>query len=150
MKYLRRFPYWYLLVIPVLLFGLGLASNQAVLVANHGKFPVMMNASWMNKFCSMPVAPDTDDEEDLASYRDYVASIPSSSCRKGGEMIDQTHSVMGPNSHLKVLSDIFPLGSIYSIGDGLLYLGLWLLDFTPFMWLALTLRKLYVTEKQGE
>ena len=135
MKYLRRFPYWYLILIPVLLFGLGVASNQAVLIANHGKFPVMMNPSWMAAKCST-AGMDPDD----------VASMPTSWCGKGGDMIDRTHSVMGSNSHLKVLADIFPIGSIYSIGDGLLALGEWLLTFCPFMWLALTIRKLYAAE----
>jgi hypothetical protein len=144
MKFLRKFPYWYLLAIPALLFAAGVASNQVVLVANHGKFPVAMNAMWMDKFCSPPVANTDDDayEEEVA----YIAHIPTSSCKKGGEMIDDTHSVMGPNSHFKALADIFPLGhAIYSVGDGLLYLGDWLLSFTPIMWLALTIRKLFVT-----
>lgn len=135
MKYLRRFPYWYLLAIPALIFGLGVLSNQAVLIANHGKFPVMMNPSWMAIKCA-PIAPD-DDDYDL---------VPAISCRKGGEMIDRTHSVMGPNSHLKALSDIFPLGSIYSIGDAGIYLGSWLWDFMPLMWVGLALRKLYRSE----
>ena len=134
MKFLRKFPYWYLLAIPVLLFGLGIMSNQAVLVANHGKFPVMMNAAWMDKYCSLKQA---DPEE--------IADIPAIACAKGGEMIDEVHSVMGPNSHLKVLADIFPLGrAIYSIGDGFIYLGDWLMSFAPIAWLALVLRKLFV------
>ena len=135
MKYLRRFPYWYLLVIPVLLFCLGAASNQAVLIANHGKFPVMMNASWMDMKCS---TQGMDPEE--------IAAAPSGWCGKGGEMLDRTHSIMGPNSHLKALADIFPLGNTYSIGDGLIYLGEWLQTFCPFMWLGLALRKLYRSE----
>ena len=136
MKFLRKFPYWYLILIPVLLFGLGITSNQAVLIANHGKFPVMMNASWMDKMCS------TNSREP-----DDIAAAPSAWCGDGGEMIDMTHSVMGPNSHLKALSDIFPIGSaIYSVGDGLLSLGDWLLSFTPIMWLGLTIRKLYIAQ----
>lgn len=135
MKFLRKFPYWYLIVVPVLLFCLGVVSNQSVLIANHGKFPVMLNPAWMATQCA-PI--DKDDEE--------YAVIPAASCKKGGEMIDMTHSVMGPNSHLKALGDIIPLGrNIYSIGDGLLYLGDWLLSFMPFMWVALVLRKLYTT-----
>jgi hypothetical protein len=135
MKFLRKFPYWYLLAIPVLLFSLGVLSNQAVLVANHGKFPVMMNAVMMDEFCSLK---QIDPEE--------IADIPAAFCGKGGDMIDKTHSVMGPKSRLKILADIFPLGkAIYSIGDGLLFLGGWLLTFTPFMWLALTVRKLFVS-----
>jgi len=135
MKFLRRFPYWYLIAVPILLICLGIGSNQAVLVANHGKFPVMANAAWVDMYCS---AKDADPEE--------LASTPPSSCVNGGEMLDETHSIMGPNSHLKVLADIFPLGhAIYSIGDGLLYLGFWLFSFSPYMWLALTIRKLFVT-----
>jgi hypothetical protein len=75
-----------------------------------------------------------------------VETMPPSWCGNGGEMIDRTHSVMGPNSHLKILADILPLGhSIYSIGDGLLYFGEWLFSFSPFMWIALTVRKLFVS-----
>jgi hypothetical protein len=112
---------------------LGAASNQAVLVANHGKFPVMLTATEYSTMCQ-PVDIDPDE----------LAVIPSSSCIKGGEMLDRTHSIMGPNSHLKALADIFPLGRfVYSVGDALLYLGDWLLSFTPYMWLALTIRKLF-------
>lgn len=150
MKYLRRFPYWYLVAVPALLFGLGVLSNQAVLVANHGKFPVMLNPAWMSKMCSLPTIEsegiDPDDKETIAEFNKLIAQIPASSCRKGGEMIDKTHSVMGPSSHLKILSDIFPLGSIYSIGDAGIHLGEWLLEFSPFMWLALTLRKMYALQ----
>lgn len=135
MKYLSRFPYWYLLVVPILLLCLGVASNQAVLIANHGKFPVMMNPSWMAIKCST-AGMDPDE----------IAEIPAISCARGGEMIDKTHSVMGPNSHLKILSDIFPIGSIYSIGDGCIMLSDWLLTFTPYMWIGLALRKLYRSE----
>jgi Family of unknown function (DUF5317) len=130
MKLLRKFPYWYLIAIPALLFCLGVVSNQSVLVANHGKFPVMLSKGMYYKYCT----PDDPEE---------AVNVPAISCIKGGEMIDETHSVMGPNSHLKALSDIVPIGStIYSIGDGLLELGLWLLSFTPIAWLFLTIRKL--------
>jgi hypothetical protein len=133
MNILRKFAYWYLIVVPALILGLGIASNQLVLVANHGKFPVMMNEIQMEKFCSLADVDPAD-----------VPQIPAAACMKGGEMIDPVHSVMGPNSHLKALADIFPLGrNIYSVGDGLIYLGLWLLSFTPYMWLALTIRKVY-------
>src|SRR5208282_614182 len=138
MKFLRKFPYWYLLAVPILLYCLGVSSNQIVLVANHGKFPVMMNASWMDMKCST-AGMDPED----------VEAMPSSWCGKGGEMLDETHSVMGPNSHLKALADILPIGhAIYSIGDSLLYLGAWLLSFTPYMWLALTVRKLFSEASQ--
>jgi len=131
---LRKFPYWYLIAIPVLSIFLGSASNQAVKVANHGKFPVMINQSFYSEFCVIP--PDADPE--------LVATIPASSCYKGGDMLDKEHSIMGPNSHLKALADIFPLGdSIYSVGDGFINFGEWMLTFSPLAWLFLTVRKLY-------
>jgi len=136
MKILQKLPYWYLLVVPILLFCLGVASNQAVLIANHGKFPVMLNAIQYERHCSLQGLEPDD-----------IALMPADACAKGGQMIDPAHSVMGPNSNLKLLSDIFPIGrNIYSLGDGLLYLGDWLLSFTPYMWLALVIRKLYATE----
>jgi hypothetical protein len=133
MKYLRRFPYWYLLAIPVLLVCLGMASNQAVFLANAGKFPVRMNPTWMDLKCSTKGMDPAD-----------VDALPSSWCGKGGQMLDQRHSIMGPNSNLKFLADIFNFGGMYSIGDGFIALGEWLLTFTPFMWLALVIRKLYI------
>jgi hypothetical protein len=119
------------------------------LVANHGKFPVMLNAAWMNQVCTIPPKEAfgiSNDSEMAEKYNQAVARIPASSCKKGGEMIDEVHSIMGPNSHLKALADIAPLGgNIYSIGDGLLYLGYWLFSFSPYMWLALTVRKIFVS-----
>jgi len=101
MKFLRRFPYWYLLVIPVLLICLGITSNQAVLVANHGKFPVMMNPAWVDKMCTVPpevANPKSDSDFDwmfkvrsIATPKPY---IPPSNCKAGGQMIDMTHSIM--------------------------------------------------------
>src|ERR1700676_3045995 len=98
MSILRKFPYWYLIAIPALLFGLGVVSNQSVLIANHGKFPVMLSQGMYYKYCT------------AQSEEDYMKA-PAISCVKGGEMIDETHSVMGPKSHLKALSDIIPIGS---------------------------------------
>jgi len=102
----------------------------------------------MSQKCSIPtpyqLGIDPDDADMIDHYKRAVAQIPASSCRKGGEMIDDTHSVMGPNSHLKALGDIFPLGNIYSIGDAAIFLGDYLLGLGPLMWLALAIRKLYV------
>lgn len=131
---LRKFPYLWLIAVPVLSIFLGAASNQVVLVANHGKFPVMINDAFYAKFCTIP--PDADPE--------LIAMIPPIACLKGGQMIDEVHSIMGPNSHLKLLSDIFPLGdAIYSVGDGLINFGSWMLTFSPIAWLFLTMRRLY-------
>jgi Family of unknown function (DUF5317) len=128
MKFLRKFPYWYLIAVPVLLFGLGMASNEAVFITNHGKFPVMMNEAQYSRNC-------TASEE--------TKGAPPSACVNGGQMLDYRHSIMGPNTHMKVLADIFPIaGFTYSIGDGFLAASEWLFSFTPYMWLILTIRKL--------
>jgi len=136
MKVFRKFPYLYLLAIPLLLILLGTASNQAVLIANHGKFPVMLNEAQYSHFCSAP-----EDEEMKFSVTD--SSISPMSCTEGGQFIDDVHSVMGKNSHLKALSDIFNLKvAIYSIGDFLLMLGYWLLSFSWISYITLVVRRL--------
>jgi len=132
MKFLRRLPYWQLLAVPVMLWMLGAGSNQLVLIANHGKFPVMVNDVQIARMC--PDAKDIDEK-----YK----GIACTSDGKGGQYLDPVHTVMGANSHLKFLADIFDLGSIYSIGDFMLMLGEWLWSFTPYMWIALVIRKLY-------
>ena len=72
-----------------------------------------------------------------------LLQIPDASCVNDGQFIDETHSIMGPNSRLKPLADIFPVGDgTYSIGDGLLFLAEWMFVFAPFVWLALTIKKL--------
>ena len=131
LKLVKKFPYWYLLAVPVLIWVLGVASNQAVLIANHGKFPVMLNEAQIAVMC--PDASQIDPK--------YKA-IACTSDGKGGQYLDRVHSVMGPNSHLTLLADIFDLGSIYSIGDFAIMLGEFLLPFTSISWVALALRKL--------
>lgn len=42
MKFLAK-TYLWLAALPYVLIVLGAASNQAVLISNHGKFPVMLN-----------------------------------------------------------------------------------------------------------
>jgi hypothetical protein len=41
---------------------------------------------------------------------------------------------------------VFDLGSIYSIGDFTLYLGEWLMTWTPWVWGALLVSKVYRQE----
>ena len=104
----------------------------------------MMNPSWMESKCS-PTKETFDILQHGVVVKKQIVEIPKSDCSAGGPMIDQTHSVMGPDSHLKALADIFPLGdAIYSIGDAFLMIGGQLLSFTMWMWLALTIRKIYV------
>ena len=132
-----KFPYWYLLVIPILLYSLGVVSNQVVLIANHGKFPVLLNEAKLTKFCPSP------DEID-PKYRKIACASDGS----GGKYIDLTHVVMDDTSRLKLLSDVIDLHSeIVSIGDVLIFLGDFLGGILPVMWLGLILRKLMSSDK---
>ena len=48
-KFLRKTALW-IVALPLLCFILGAASNQAVPIANHDKFPVMWNDYKINKY----------------------------------------------------------------------------------------------------
>lgn len=102
----RRLKLW-IIAIPLLLILLGIASNQAVIIANHDKFPVMFNGLNGSGIAVGQLLPD-----------------------------DPIHCMMGPSTHLNFLADIFDFhDGLYSIGDGLLYTGLWLWKYTPAIWI---------------
>lgn len=102
---LRRARAW-ILAVPLTLSFIGAASNQAVIYANHDRFPVMLNSAKVTHY-----EPDADG------------------------MIDKVHSVMQPTDHLKFLADWIDLGDgMYSPGDLLLMLGDWLWTYAPLVW----------------
>lgn len=110
MNYLRKTFLW-ILLLPYALGFLGAASNQLVLVANHGKFPVMLNPRWNTN-----QQPDSDG------------------------MIDDVHCVMSAETHLNLLSDIFNFHhGILSVGDLLLGWSDDMLPYTWGIWLGLIL-----------
>jgi len=114
-----KFPFWQVLAIPMLFIALGNISNQAVLIANHGKFPVMVNEAQQMKY----------------EQQSQSLDLP-------GQFIgDDVHAIMGPNSHLKVLADIFNLDGICSIGDLFLWAGFWLWGYAPIVWVTLLVSK---------
>src|SRR5208282_1411341 len=229
----------YLIAIPLLLVLLGAASNQAVLIANHGKFPVMLNERQVMEFQSRDVVAEakidvvravraSQDATEIAdqrvdnkaiqadaaateraakaTYQDYanvlsardagrweklqvyaaqtkvdankavaaeektetdanaVAPLPTNSsiaksanAKKNfnilntsvskddvaqGQFIDSVHSIMGPNSRLKAMADVFDLGNgIYSIGDFGIILGSYLWPFLTLFFLGLNALK---------
>lgn len=115
-KLLRVTMLW-IVLLPYLVQGIGAASNQLVLIANHDKFPVMLNEAARVKF-----EPDANG------------------------MIDAVHCVMTSNTHLNLLADVFDFHvGWFSIGDGLLSLGQWLSSFSLFVWMGLVIQKLKVT-----
>jgi hypothetical protein len=121
MNYLRRTFLW-ILLLPYALGYLGAASNQLVLVANHGCFPVMMNGAWT----------------------DHTHPDPST----GMLADDSVHCEMTSQTHLNFLADVFNFhAGILSIGDLLLDAGDAMLPYTWGIWLGLILTR---RERDGE
>lgn len=112
-KLLRGTMLWVVLL-PYAATGIGAASNQLVLIANHDKFPVLLNERARARF-----EPDAN-----------------------GLIDNRGHCVMTKATHLNALADIFDLDGWYSIGDFLLMIGDWLRGFCIFVWMALVINKL--------
>jgi hypothetical protein len=63
--------------------------------------------------------------------------------RNDAVMIDDVHCIMDEQSHLKALADIFDFHTaIYSVGDGLIELGQWLMGFSMPVWMFEVVRRL--------
>src|ERR1700679_1871156 len=137
---LPRGLYASLILVPLLILGLGIFSNQLVLFANHDRFPVMLNQTKLSRFVEKEDKPTLPFGFDSRIRYEESATTPIDLGPEG--MIDLVHCVMVPDSRLKPLADVWDLGStIFSVGDFMIMLGSWLLNFTPIMWLALILRK---------
>lgn len=146
---LKRIPYFYLIAVPVLLVLSGVASNQAVLVANWGKFPVMMNERQVQLQAKMQEQMDQADQKQANDdpFSSFNTSVDTDKIvlDSQSQFLDDVHSIMGHNSRLKFMADIFNMGQfICSIGDLLLWLGEWLGSYSFIMWLGLILRRLMI------
>jgi hypothetical protein len=92
---------------------LGALSNQAVIIANHGKFPVLLEDSRSRKYDEM------------------------------NGMIDREHCVMTKDTRLNLLADVFDFkNEIVSVGDEAIDLGFFLIPYTFGAWLSLIFVKL--------
>ena len=130
---LRSALLWVLLA-PYLLTGIGAASNQLVLIANHDKFPVMVNQKKLNQLMGS--------EDDPFSIIEQVRHTPNAPDADG--MIDDVHCVMTDDTHLNLLADVFDMHSaIYSIGDFLLMAGDWGSQFCPYIFVAFVFKKVW-------
>ena len=119
-SFLRKTLLW-LLFAPYAIWGLGFASNQAVLIANHDKFPVMVNP--VKLALSIPPA---------------FAPITLST-----GMIDDTHCIMTSSTHLNFLSDIFDNGpDSVSVGDLLLWAAEDLKGYCLLTWILLMMPRI--------
>ena len=132
-KFLRKTSL-YILAIPALAYGLGFSSNQAVLMANHDRFPVLLNEQKVRDLSSEKV--------DLGPLS-FIVAKPAEVDSDGVVMLDDDHCVMTKETHLNALADVFDLkDATYSIGDFLLYMGEYLFGFAPFIFLFDVVRKL--------
>lgn len=114
---LARASLLWMLLLPYLMIFTGAASNQAVLIANHDKFPVMVNPVKLGHMIDSP-----DDAGQLIATG----------------QIDDLHCVMTKSTHLNALADVFDFKDAnYSIGDGLIIGGSELQEPLFIMWLAL-------------
>ena len=110
----------WVLLLPYACTFVGAASNQLVLIANHDKFPVMVNEAKRVKY-----EPDANG------------------------LIDSEHCVMTNETHLNALADVFDLkDGIYSIGDFLLMLGDWLSQFCLYVWIALVVKSMLEAQRR--
>lgn len=137
LNFLRKTALW-IVLIPALVFGTGVASNQAVLVANHDRFPTMWNSY---KAASLALAiekaaksDDPDEAEqaafDLEALHDYG-------------YLDDTHVLMNSKTHLNFLADWIDLKSAtYSIGDFLIDAGEWGMTYAPIVWITVAVQRL--------
>lgn len=119
-RFLSATRLW-ILLLPLAIGYLGAASNQAVLWANHDKFPVRLNAFKQAVF-----------HADIAN-----ADMPSEikSVIIADELIDPIHCVMSDSTHLNFLADWIDLHSeIDSPGDLMLDLGDWAWGYAPMVW----------------
>ena len=114
LRFLRSTMLW-VLILPYLFIFVGAASNQLCEIANHDKFPVLVNEAVRVHF-----APDANG------------------------LIDRQHCIMTAQTHLNVLGDVFDIGNgYYSIGDGFIFLGQWLSGFCTFVWISLVVKTLH-------
>jgi Family of unknown function (DUF5317) len=95
------FPYWYYLFLPTALYYFGWGLNILATTVNRGTMPVHFSQQYWDMWA-------------LAG-----ASI------KGGDLVDDVHSVMKHSDHLKFLADWIQIRGIgtASIGDFFIYLG---------------------------
>lgn len=80
-KFLRVTRVW-IILLPYLFFGLGLVSNDAVLIANHGKFPVMftdhlpnVDGMYDDQHCVMTGETKLNALGDIFDYGSATASV---------------------------------------------------------------------------
>jgi len=130
-NFLRKTLLWIVLA-PLVVTWTGIASNQAVLIANNDTFPVRINPVKLYDW--------TDDGKNIKVIQPY--ELPRL-YPHGLVSIDDVHCLMTPETHLNLLADNFDFHtSIQSIGDLLINLGEWSNQFAPILWFGAVIAKL--------
>jgi hypothetical protein len=138
--FLRK-TYLYVYAVPIAILFLGIVSNQAVLIANHDTFPVLINDAKVTELTA-----HNQEEAKFRAKIGFPIPVTYPMLRDKTVYLDDIHVVMTPQTHLNALADVWDLGEgIFSVGDFALILGGdVLLPLSPIVWFILVARKLYV------
>jgi hypothetical protein len=132
----------YILALPLLFTALGIASNQAVLAANHDKFPVQWNDYKVSAY-----AVQLDEESKATNEK----GEPTAAAKQAhfnlvaldNGYLDETHCLMTSETHLNFLADYLDFHTAtYSPGDAFIELGEWLGVFSLPVWFFAVVQKL--------
>src|ERR1700675_4283495 len=100
MHFLRKTSLW-ILLLPAALGGIGAASNQLVLIANHDRFPVMINSAAselvsLKQGVAYEQAVDraNDPEEEPRSREAAALTAEKIKIMHETGMLDETHCIM--------------------------------------------------------
>lgn len=140
-KWLRKTALW-IIAVPVLACMLGSAMNEAVLVANHDRFPVM----WSEARCFEHSVKIDKDLMEAMTAGDVDAAMEAQ-IRKvefAQGYIDEEHVLMTPKTHLNWLADWIQLRGegTYSPGDLVMNTGISGMEFMIPVWVFAAISKL--------
>ena len=135
LQFLRKTALWIVLA-PLAVTYTGAGLNQLVLLANHDTFPVEVNTLKEKIFVAKATLEWKQQMEEAQEAGVDIGPLPAG-------MIDDVHCIMTKQTHLNFLADVFDMhDGIYSVGDGLIYLGEWFFGFAPFIWVFESIRRL--------
>lgn len=137
LKFLRKTALW-IVLIPGAVWAGGVASNQAVLIANHDRFPVMWNDYKVNHYTKRLEKTIHSDDKDAAQQAEFDLEALQNG------YLDDVHCLMTSETHLNFLSDVFDAhgSGTYSIGDLMIAAGEWAFSFVSFVWVLEAIRRL--------
>lgn len=138
MKRILSFAHLWILALPLVLTLLGAASNQAVIAANHDRFPVLMNVRKLRE----EREAEEKKEAVIANIVGKVlgVEIQPPAPDPNDDMLDNVHCVMSKDTHLNFLADWIDLGdATYSPGDLLLMAADYIQPLAFPFWFAIVL-----------